>query len=138
LIRSAGAMAGKSHFRRLLFISDMPVPDELTQAKGPTQRKLVRVVTTEVRRSDDERWPTLTIPAFDLSRPEKLRLALLDGLARGLLAVGNLALTLVGREPRSYPDSLVVSQVGAGLSEEAGAQGMEWTLGKPEVVEAVL
>src|SRR5947209_5081369 len=110
LIRSAGAMAGKSHFRRLLFISDMPVPDELARLRGPAHRKLVRVVTTEARSGGDEQWPKLTIPAFDLTRPEKVRLALLDGLAHGLLAVGNVALALVAREPRSFPDSLVVSQ----------------------------
>ena len=139
-MRAAGAMAGKSYFRRLIFISDLPLPEELASLRGAGRKKLMRVVTEKSHRehADDTGPPTILIPTYDMSRPEKMRLALLGGLAHGLLSVGNLALGLVARQPRAYPDSLLITQVGAGLGEEALTHGTELKLGRPEVVEAVL
>jgi DNA integrity scanning protein DisA with diadenylate cyclase activity len=81
----------------------------------------------------------VTIPSYDLSRPEKLKLALVAGVARRLLVAGDLALGLVARDPDSAPDALVVTRVGASAGE-AGAltEELPWELGAPEVVEAVL
>ena len=139
LLRAAGTMAGKSYFRRLLYITDLPLPESLTSLRGAGRKKLVRVVTDGSKKSSrDADVATITIPTYDLSRPEKLRLALLGGLAHDLLSVGNLALALVAQQPRRWPDALMVTQVGAGLGEEALTHGTNLELGRPEVVEAVL
>lgn len=148
MLRAAGALAARSQYRRLLWVSDLPVPEELLALRGAARKKLLRAVTTEPRRAKTataatgkaghDESPAVVLPPYDMTRSEKLRLALIGGIGQGLLAAGDVVLALVSRSPRAWPESLTVTQVGAGFEEEALAHGLEWELGPPQVVEAVL
>lgn len=138
-------MAKRPIYRALLYLSDAPPPDALLRAVA--RDKLVRVVSEPLsvtaapppsEAAGEVHDGVLALPSYGLSRPEKMRVALLGMMARGLLDVGDHVLGLVAREPSAFPDTLMVSQVSAGLAEEARVHGTGWRLGRPEVVEAVL
>ena len=95
MLRATGALAGRSQYRRLLWVSDLAVPEELLGLRGPVRKKLIRAVTAEPRRRkeaaageapDELGSPSLVLPPYDMTRSEKLRLALIGAIAKGLLS----------------------------------------------------
>jgi len=47
--------------------------------------------------------PTISLPVFDLERPERFKIALVGGLAKGLFKQGQVVLGMLGRRPASLP-----------------------------------
>ena len=46
--------------------------------------------------------PVLPLPDYDLGRPEKLKIALVSGIARGLYKEGDVVVGLLARKPVAY------------------------------------
>ena len=65
--------------------------------------------------------PVLPLPDYDLGRPEKLKIALVSGIARGLYKEGDVVVGLLARKPAAMPDSILVVTVGQ--EEEDGSFG---------------
>ena len=63
----------------------------------------------------------LPLPDYDLGRPEKLKIALVSGIARGLYKEGDVVVGLLARKPAAMPDSILVVTVGQ--EEEDGSFG---------------
>ena len=63
----------------------------------------------------------LPLPEYDLGRPEKLKIALVSGIARGLYKEGDVVVGLLSRKPASMPDSILVVTVGQ--EDEEGSFG---------------
>ena len=115
LLRAAAAMATKKEFDHLLYIGDLPLPEDIIKAKSTARRKLVQAVTSETQREILERGGvgTVAMPTYDLARPERFKMALVAGIASGVFKDGESVLGLLGRTPTAYPDTLMMVTIGS-------------------------
>jgi diadenylate cyclase len=123
IIRAAVALATKSNVDHLLYVGDLPLPEETFRGKPRARKKLVQAVVGVSQREVIEAAgiPVLPLPDYDLGRPEKLKIALVSGIARGLYKEGDVVVGLLARKPAALPDSILVVTVGQ--EEEDGSFG---------------
>ncbi len=123
IIRAAVALAAKSSVDHLLYVGDLPLPEETFRGKPRARKKLVQAVVGISQREVVEAAgiPVLPLPDYDLGRPEKLKIALVSGIARGLYKEGDVVVGLLARKPAAMPDSILVVTVGQ--EEEDGSFG---------------
>ena len=114
VIKAAVALASKPHVDHLLYVGDLPLPEELFRGKPRARKKLVQAVVGPSQRSviEGEGIPVLPLPEYDLGRPEKLKIALVSGIARGIYKEGDVVLGLLARKPAALPDSIFLVTVG--------------------------
>jgi len=113
-IRAAVAMASRPAFDHLLYVGDQQIPEELFRGRPAARRKLAQAVASSTQRAVIEASgvPVLPVPSFDLGRAEKMKLALVSGIARGLFHEGDVVVGLLSRNPAAMPDSILVVTVG--------------------------
>src|SRR3954467_10858778 len=101
LIKSALALASKRTFDHLLYIGDLPLPEEAFRGKPKARKKMVQAVVSEAQRSivSAAGIPVIALPQYDLGRGEKLKLALVSGIAQGLYKEGDVVLAILGARP---------------------------------------
>jgi diadenylate cyclase len=123
LIRAAIGLASKSNVDHLLYVGDLPLPEELFRGHPGARKKLVQAVVGASQRAVIEAagLPVLPLPDYDLGRPEKLKIALVSGIARGIYKEGDVVVGLLSRRPAAMPDSILVVTVG--LEEGDGSFG---------------
>src|SRR4051812_15392130 len=123
IIKAAVALASKSGVDHLLYVGDLPLPEESFRGKPRARKKLVQAVVGISQREVIEAAgiPVLPLPDYDLGRPEKLKIALVSGIARGLYKEGDVVVALLSRKPAALPDSILVATVGQ--EEEDGSFG---------------
>jgi diadenylate cyclase len=139
LIRSALALAGKRMFDHLLYIGDLPLPDEAFRGKPKARKKLAQAVVSEAQRSiiAAADIPVIALPQYDLGRAERLKLALVSGIARGIYREGDVVVALLALRPASMPDSIMIVTVGP--EDEDGAFGFLQAKGvQAEVLDALI
>ncbi len=139
IIKAAVALAGKRTFDHLLYIGDLPLPDEVFRGKPTARKKLVQAVVSEAQRIvvDDTGITVIALPQYDLGRAEKLKLAIISGIARGFYHEGDVVVALLARRPASMPDSLLMVTVGP--EDEDGAFGFLQAKGvSAEVLDALI
>ncbi len=126
LIRAAGGMANKKEIGHLLYICDMPLPEDLIKAKSPARRKTVQAVTSESQRQVIEATgiPTISLPVYEMARPEKFKIALVGGIAKGIFKDGEVVIGMTSRRPTCYPDTLMMVTIG-----EEGRDSMDTGFG---------
>ena len=71
LIRAACVMAAKKEFDHLLYMGDLPLPEDLVKAKSTARKKLVQAVASEAQRQVIEAMgiPTIPMPAVTAGNP---------------------------------------------------------------------
>ncbi|MEP6653986.1 MAG: diadenylate cyclase [Myxococcales bacterium] len=113
-IKAAVALASKSAFDHLLCVSDHPIPEELFKGHPKARKKLSQAVASTSQRAliEGQGIRVLPVPAFDLGRTEKMKLAIVAGIARGLFREGDVVVGLLARTPAAHPDSILVVTVG--------------------------
>lgn len=113
-IKAAVALASKSAFDHLLCVSDHPVPEELFKGHPKARKKLSQAVASTSQRAliEGRGIPVLPVPEFDLGRTEKMKLAIVAGIARGLFREGDVVVGLLARTSAAHPDSILVVTVG--------------------------
>jgi diadenylate cyclase len=123
MIRAAVALASKSTVDHLLYVGDLPLPDEVFRGHARARKKLAQAVVGPSQREiiEAKGIPVLPLPEYDLGRPEKLKIALVSGIARGLYKEGDVVVSLLARKPAALPDSILVVTVGQ--EEEDGSFG---------------
>jgi diadenylate cyclase len=123
IIKAAVALASKSGVDHLLYVGDLPLPEDTFRGKPRARKKLVQAVVGISQRDVIEAAgiPVLPLPDYDLGRPEKLKIALVSGIARGLYKEGDVVVGLLARKPAALPDSILVVTVGQ--EEEDGSFG---------------
>jgi diadenylate cyclase len=139
LIKSALVLASKRSFDHLLYIGDLPLPDEAFRGKPKAKKKLVQAVVSEAQQSiiSASGVPVIPLPQYDLGRTEKLKLALVSGIAKGLYKEGDVIVALLALRPASLPDSILVVPVGP--EDEDGAFGFLHAKGvQAEVLDALI
>ncbi|HXI59765.1 MAG TPA: diadenylate cyclase [Polyangia bacterium] len=114
IIRAAIALVTKPHADHLLYVGDLLLPDDAFRGKPKARKKLVQAVVSPSQRPVVEAAgiPVIPLPDYDLGRPEKLKLALVGGIARGIYKEGDVVVGLLSRHPTSMPDSILVVTVG--------------------------
>jgi DNA integrity scanning protein DisA with diadenylate cyclase activity len=139
LMKSAIALASKRSFDHLLYIGDLPLPDEVFRGKAQAKKKLVQAVVSEAQQSiiTASGVPVIPLPQYDLGRTEKLKMALVSGIAKGLYQEGDVIVALLALRPASMPDSILVVSVGP--EDEDGAFGFLHAKGvQAEVLDALI
>jgi DNA integrity scanning protein DisA with diadenylate cyclase activity len=114
IIRAAIALVSRPNVDHLLYVGDLPLPEEMFRGKRKARKKLVQAVVSPAQRSVVEAAgiPVIPLPEYDLGRPEKLKIALVGGIARGIYKEGDVVVGLLSRKPASMPDSILVVTVG--------------------------
>jgi DNA integrity scanning protein DisA with diadenylate cyclase activity len=139
LIKAAVGLAAKRTFDHLLYIGDSPLPDDVFRGKPQARKKLVQAVVSEAQRTvvEGAGVVAISLPQYDLGRAEKLKLALVSGIARGIYKVGDAVVALLSPRPSTPPDSILVVTVGP--EDEGGAFGFLSAQGvQAEVLDAVI
>jgi diadenylate cyclase len=123
IIRAAIALIRKPSVDHLLYVGDRLLPDEVFRGKPAARKKLVQAVVSPAQRQIVEAAgiTVIPLPEFDLGRPEKLKIALVSGIARGIYKEGDVVVGLLSRKPASMPDSILVVTVGQ--EEDEGSFG---------------
>jgi DNA integrity scanning protein DisA with diadenylate cyclase activity len=113
-IKAAIALAAKASFDHLLCVGDQQIPEELFKGHPKARRKLAQAVASGSQRAviEAQGITVLPVPEFDLGRTEKLKLAIVAGIARGLFHEGDVVVGLLARTPAALPDSILVVTVG--------------------------
>jgi len=113
-IRVAITLANKSLFHHFLYVGDLLLAAEYFRGFPKARKKLVQAVASSAQRAvvESARVAVLPIPDFDLGRAEKMKLAIVAGIARGIYREGEVVVGLLSRTPVSPPDSMLIVTVG--------------------------
>jgi DNA integrity scanning protein DisA with diadenylate cyclase activity len=123
IIRAAVALANAPSVHHLLYVGDLPLPEDAFRGKPRARKKLVQAVVGESQRAviEAEGIPVLPLPEYDLGRAEKLKIAIVSGIARGIYKEDEVVIGLLSRRPASLPDSILAVTVGQ--EEDDGSFG---------------
>jgi DNA integrity scanning protein DisA with diadenylate cyclase activity len=138
-LKSALALAAKAEVDHVLYISDLPIePGDL---KGkPARRKLIHAVTSSTLAEEvvAAKGRALVIPAYDYSRVERVKVALVSALSQGAFKEGDLVLCITGKVARPV-DTLMQMRIGGSLEDRVTIEGVK--LGEQfnsQVVDALI
>src|SRR5881398_597975 len=119
------SLAARAEVDHLLLVSDTPLSPEMLRGR-PLKKKLVYAVSEErlalsLRRQG---YVCVTVPPYDYSRVEKVKVALVAAMTANVLADGENVLCLTGRSGARMPDTLIRLQIGRGFEEKAAIDTM--------------
>lgn len=123
-LKSALSLASKSEVDHFLYISDVPIaPNDLRGRQ--CRRKLVYAVTDEkIAAALTKKDRALVIPAYDYSRVERVKVALVSALSQGAFKEGDLVLCMTGKVGRA-PDTLMQMRIGGSLDDKVAIEGVK-------------
>ena len=124
-LRSALTLASQSDVDHLLFISDVPIaPADLRGRR--CRKKLVYAVTSEAVNAElvARKERTVAIPAYDYSRTERVKMAVLSALSQGQFKEGDLVLCLTGRIGQQI-DTMMQMRIGGSLDDRVAIEGVK-------------
>jgi diadenylate cyclase len=139
-LRMVLSLAVKPDVDHLLLVSDVPLSAEHLRGR-PLRKKLVYAVSEERLAQSLRRqgYVCVTVPPYDYSRVEKVKVALVAAMTANVLADGENVLCLTGRTGARMPDTLIRLQIGRGFEEKGAIDtiglGAEFN---PQVVEALV
>lgn len=124
-LRSALSLASKNEVDHFLYISDAPIPSEDLRGK-PAKKKLIYAVTLEklAQEHHAKKIRALVIPAYDYSRVERVKVALVSALSQGAFKEGELVLCMTGKVGRS-PDTVMHMRIGGSLEDRLAMEGVK-------------
>ncbi|MDQ3266357.1 MAG: diadenylate cyclase [Myxococcota bacterium] len=124
-LRTALKLAAKNDVDHFLYISDVPIPPEELRGK-PARRKLVYAVTDPKIAAPLilKKIRALVIPAYDYSRVERVKVALVSALSQGAFKEGELVLCMTGKVGRA-PDTLMKMDIGGSLDDRVAIEGVK-------------
>jgi DNA integrity scanning protein DisA with diadenylate cyclase activity len=124
-LRATLALASKPDVDHLLFISDTPIlPHDLRGRKA--RRKLIYAVSSEllVAELTAKKHRALVIPAYDYSRVERVKVALVSAVSQGAFKEGDLVLCVTGRVGHMV-DTLMQMRIGGSLEDRVAIEGIK-------------
>ncbi|HEX8821885.1 MAG TPA: diadenylate cyclase [Archangium sp.] len=124
-LRAALSLAGKGDVDHFLYISDVPIPPEDLR-RQQAKRKLIYAVTAPRVAQEllAKKERALVIPAYDYSRTERVKVALVSALSQGAFKEGDLVLCMTGRLGRS-PDTMMQMRIGGSLDDRLTIEGVK-------------
>jgi diadenylate cyclase len=138
-LRSALSLAARNEVDHFLYISDAPIAPEDLRGR-PARKKLLYAVTSDalVQEHVRKKFRALVIPAYDYSRTERVKVALVSALSQGAIKEGDLVLCMTGKVGRA-PDTLMQMKIGGSLDDRVAIEGVK--LGEEfnsQVVDALI
>ena len=138
-LRSALVLAAKGDVDHFLYIGDIPLAVEELRGR-PARKKLIYAVTLDAIAQElkGRKFKALVIPAYDYSRTERVKVALVSALSQGAFKEGDLVLCMTGRVGRP-PDTLMSMRIGGSLDDRVALEGSK--LGEhfnSQVVDALI
>jgi diadenylate cyclase len=124
-LRAALSLASKAEVDHLLFISDDPIDSQDLRGRR-CRRKLIYAVTSEklaqplIRRKNR----ALVSPAYDYSRTERVKVALVSALSQEAFKEGDVVLCLTGRVGQPV-DTLMQIRIGGSLDDRVALEGVK-------------
>ena len=124
-LRAALTLAAKAEVDHLLYISDVPIAPEDLRGRQ-CRRKLIYAVTLEALALElhARKERALVIPAYDYSRVERVKVALVSALSQGAFKEGDLVLCITGRVGRVV-DTLMQMRIGGSLDDRVAIEGVK-------------
>ncbi|XXF75284.1 diadenylate cyclase [Myxococcaceae bacterium GXIMD 01537] len=124
-LRSALSLASKNEVDHFLFISDSPIPADDLRGK-PAKKKLIYAVTMDklAQEHHAKKVRALVIPAYDYSRVERVKVALVSALSQGAFKEGDLVLCMTGKVGRA-PDTVMHMRIGGSLEDRVAMEGVK-------------
>ena len=139
-LKSILSLAAKPAVDHLLMVTDVPLSTQDLRGR-PLKRKIIYAVTEEqlaqpLRKNG---YVCVTVPPYDYSRVEKVKVALVAAMTASVLKEGEDVLCLTGRSGARLPDTVVRLQIGRGFEEKAAidTQGLGAEFSS-QVVEALV
>lgn len=139
-LRSILTLAARPAVDKLMMVTDLPLSRDDLRGR-PLKKKIIYAV------SEDQLAQTLrkagyvcvTVPPYDYSRIEKVKVALVAAVTANALRDGEDVLCLTGRTGSRLPDTVVRLQIGRGFEEKASidTQGLGAEFSS-QVVEALV
>ena len=124
-LRSALSLASKNEVDHFLYISDTPIPAEDLRGKL-AKKKLIYAVTLDKLAQEHlaKKVRALVIPAYDYSRVERVKVALVSALTQGAFKEGELVLCMTGKVGRP-PDTVMHMRIGGSLEDRLAMEGVK-------------
>ena len=139
-LRSILSLAARPAVDHLLLVSDLPLSKEMLRGR-PLKKKLIYAVSEEQLAVElrKQGYACVTVPPYDYSRIEKVKVALVAAVTANVLRDGEDVLCLTGRSGSRLPDTVVRLQIGRGFEEKASidTQGLGAEFSS-QVVEALV
>lgn len=138
-LRSALSLAARNDVDHFLYICDVPIAPEDLRGR-PARKKLIYAVTLDklAHEYTARKLRALVIPAYDYSRTERVKVALVSALSQGAFKEGDLVLCMTGKVGRP-PDTLMQMRIGGSLDDRVAIEGVK--LGEEfnsQVVDALI
>jgi len=124
-LRASLALAAKPDVDHLLFISDTPIPPQDLRGRK-ARRKLIYAVTSEMLAAEltAKKHRALVIPAYDYSRVERVKVALVSALSQEAFKEGDLVLCVTGRVGHMV-DTLMQMRIGGSLEDRVAIENVK-------------
>lgn len=125
-LKSALALASQADIDQLLYIGD-DAPIAPADLRGRRCRsKLIYAVTNETVLATlvKKKERVVAIPAYDYSRTERAKMAVVTALAQGAFKEGHLVLCLTGRINRPI-DTMMQLRIGDSLDDRVAIEGVK-------------
>ncbi len=124
-LKSALALASQPEVDHLLVIGDSPIaPTDLRGRK--CRKKLIYAVTSQALGTEMmvRKERAIVIPAYDYSRTERVKMAIVSALAQGQFKEGDAVLCLTGRIGR-HLDTMMTMRIGGSLDDRVAIEGVK-------------
>ena len=139
-LRSILHLAAKPAVDHLLMVADVPLSKDDLRGR-PLKRKIIYAVSSEQLANNlrKQGYTCVTVPPYDYSRIEKVKVALVAAVTANALRDGEDVLCMTGRSGSRLPDTVVRLQIGRGFEEKASidTQGLGAEFSS-QVVEALV
>jgi diadenylate cyclase len=124
-LRSALALASTPDVDHLLVIGDTIIPPADLRGRK-CRKKLIYAVTLEALGADllAKKEKAIVIPAYDYSRTERVKMAVVSALAQGNFKEGDAVLCLTGRIGR-HLDTMMTMRIGGSLDDRVAIEGVK-------------
>jgi diadenylate cyclase len=138
-LKSALALASQPEIDHLLFISDGPLTGNELRGKR-CRKKIIYAVTSDVIAAElaGKKEKVVVIPAYDYSRTERVKMAVVSALQQGTFKEGDHVLCVTGRIGR-HIDTMMTMRIGGSLDDRVALEGVK--LGEEfnsQVVDALI
>lgn len=124
-LKSALTLASQTDVDHLLVITDSPIaPADLRGRK--CRKKLIYAVTSQAIASEliAKKERAIVIPAYDYSRTERVKMAIVSALAQGAFKEDDAVLCLTGRIGR-HLDTMMTMRIGGSLDDRVALEGVK-------------
>lgn len=138
-LRSALNLAARDEVDHFLYISDTPIDREDLRGRRGARKLLYAVSSPAVAQTlEPLEVRTLVIPAYDYSRVERMKVALVSAITQGAFKEGDRVLCMTGRVGQ-LPDTLMRMKIGSSIEDRLTLEGAKLGEGfNSQVVDAMI